>query len=174
MDQCAVGGSGEQVTRDQGVRDRLADRAVSDEHKRPDPRRTRSARLKAYAHATRRDTLALLRRRDRLRAADIADALGIAASTASFHLRVLAEAGLIEEAPEHARDRRDRVWVARTPTEVHETTFSQRSVRLTAAEFNALVERIDNVISEAVDAHDRNDPDGRSWQIDLLAVDGRI
>ncbi|CAH0172659.1 hypothetical protein SRABI76_01322 [Microbacterium oxydans] len=146
---------------------------MSDEQQRPDPVRTTSAQLKAYAHETRRDMLTLLRRRDRLRAADIAEALNVAAGTASFHLRVLAEAGFIEEAPEHARDRRDRVWVVRAPVEVR-TMFSQRAVRLTPAELDALTERIEGVISTAVDAHDRNDPDGRSWQIDLLAVDGRI
>lgn len=117
--------------------------------------------------------LSLLRRRDRLRAADIAEALGIAASTASFHLRVLADAGLIEEAPEHARDRRDRVWVVRAPDTVR-TTFSQRSVRLTAAEFDALAERIEGLISAAADAHDHDDPGSRSWQIALLAADDLI
>lgn len=165
--------SGEGVTRDQDVRGRPADRDVRDEQKRPDAVRTTSARLKAYAHPTRRDVLSLLHRRDRLRAADIAEALGVSASTASFHLRVLADAGLIEEAPEHARDRRDRVWVVRAPDAVH-TTFSQRSVRLTAAEFDALAERIEGVISAAADAHDCDDPGSRSWQIALLAADDLI
>lgn len=32
------------------------------------------------------------------------------ANQVSFHLRTLAKYGLIEEAPEEARDRRDRVW----------------------------------------------------------------
>jgi DNA-binding transcriptional ArsR family regulator len=44
------------------------------------------------------------------RAADLAEALSEPANTISFHLRVLARAGIIEEAPELARDRRDRVW----------------------------------------------------------------
>jgi len=146
---------------------------VRDEQGRPDPTRTTSASLKAYAHSTRREMLSLLRRRDHLRAVDIAEALGVAASTASFHLRVLADAGVIEEAPQHARDRRDRVWAVRPPAEVH-TAFTQRSVRLTAAEFDALVTRIEGVISAAADAHDRDDPDSRAWQIALLAADDRI
>jgi predicted ArsR family transcriptional regulator len=47
-----------------------------------------------------------------LRAADLAESLGIPANQASFHLRQLAKYGLIEEAPEAARDGRDRVWKA--------------------------------------------------------------
>ncbi|MHC9045179.1 helix-turn-helix domain-containing protein [Microbacterium saperdae] len=155
------------------MRGRAADRDVRDEQKRPDPVQTTSARLKAYAHSTRRDMLSLLRRQDRLRAADIAEALGVAASTASFHLRVLADAGLIEEAPEHARDRRDRVWVLRAPDAVH-TTFSQRSVRLTTAEFDALADRIEGLISAAADAHDPDDTGSRAWQIAVLAADDQI
>jgi hypothetical protein len=45
-----------------------------------------------------------------LRAADVADLLGIPANQASFHLRQLAKYGLVEPAPELARDGRDRVW----------------------------------------------------------------
>ena len=45
-----------------------------------------------------------------MRAADVARELGIPANQASFHLRQLAKYGLVEEAPEEARDRRDRVW----------------------------------------------------------------
>lgn len=44
------------------------------------------------------------------RAADLAQELGVPANKLSFHLRVLAQAGLIQEAPELARDGRDRVW----------------------------------------------------------------
>jgi predicted ArsR family transcriptional regulator len=47
-----------------------------------------------------------------LRAVDIAANLGIPANQASFHLRQLAKYGLIVEAPEAARDGRDRVWRA--------------------------------------------------------------
>ena len=45
-----------------------------------------------------------------MRAADIARSLEIPANQASFHLRQLAKYGLVEEAPDAARDRRDRVW----------------------------------------------------------------
>lgn len=179
-----------------------------------------SAMLKAYAHPLRRRMIRLFSRREHLRAADVAADLDVPANSASFHLRVLADAGLIEEAPEHARDRRDRVWKSRrgsfnvggpehpvpdealgtamvrsvaddhqdmlsrviawTPeylsgraTEVR-AHFSQRMVRLTEAEFEAVMERVQEVITEAVDAHDKGDPAGRSWQIDILAADDTI
>jgi len=179
-----------------------------------------TAMLKAYAHPLRRQMIRLFARREHLRAADVAEDLGVAPNSASFHLRVLADAGLIEEAPEHARDRRDRVWKSRkgsinlggpehpvpdealgtamvrslaedhqemmarviawTPeylsgraTEIH-AAFSQRMVRLTESEFDAVMERVQAVITEAVDAHDPNDPDGRPWQIDILAADDTI
>ncbi|MGJ0390192.1 helix-turn-helix domain-containing protein [Microbacterium sp. CGR1] len=179
-----------------------------------------SAMLKAYAHPLRRQMIRLFSRREHLRAADVAADLDVPANSASFHLRVLADAGLIEEAPEHARDRRDRVWKSRrgsfnvggpehpvpdealgtamvrsvaddhqdmlsrviawTPeylsgraTEVR-AHFSQRMVRLTEAEFEAVMERVQEVVTEAVDAHDKDDPAGRSWQIDILAADDTI
>lgn len=66
--------------------------------------------LKAMAHPVRRELLAALRHMGAGRAADLAAALGEPANRLSFHLRVLADAGLIEEAPELARDKRDRVW----------------------------------------------------------------
>ncbi|KQR39864.1 helix-turn-helix domain-containing protein [Microbacterium sp. Leaf159] len=179
-----------------------------------------SAMLKAYAHPLRRRMIRLFSRREHLRAADVAADLDVPANSASFHLRVLADAGLIEEAPEHARDRRDRVWkprrgsfnvggpehpvpdealgtamvrsvaddhqdmlsrvIAWTPeylsgraTEVR-AHFSQRMVRLTEAEFEAVMERVQEVVTEAVDAHDKDDPAGCSWQIDILAADDTI
>lgn len=69
-----------------------------------------SAMLKALANPLRRRITKALARREFARAADIAADLDVPANTASFHLRVLADAGLVAEAPEHARDRRDRVW----------------------------------------------------------------
>jgi predicted ArsR family transcriptional regulator len=51
-----------------------------------------------------------------MRAADLARELDIPANQASFHLRQLAKYGLVEEDPDAARDRRDRVW---RPTSEH-------------------------------------------------------
>lgn len=66
--------------------------------------------LKALSHPTRREILRVLARKDHARATDIAEELGLQANAVSFHLRTLGKAGLIEEAPELARDGRDRVW----------------------------------------------------------------
>ena len=68
------------------------------------------AALRAIAHPLRQRILMELAVLGHARAADLARATGEPANSVSFHLRVLAKAGLIAEAPEHARDRRDRVW----------------------------------------------------------------
>ena len=68
--------------------------------------------LRAIAHPVRNRILTELTAGGPMRAADIAQELGIPANQASFHLRQLAKYGLIEEAPEAARDQRDRVWKA--------------------------------------------------------------
>lgn len=69
-----------------------------------------TAMLKALANPLRRRITRVLARREFVRAADVAADLGEPANKISFHLRVLADAGLIVEAPEQARDGRDRVW----------------------------------------------------------------
>ncbi|QIG46248.1 helix-turn-helix transcriptional regulator [Nocardioides anomalus] len=66
--------------------------------------------LRAIAHPVRNRILAELDARGSLRAADVARELDLPANQASFHLRQLAKYGLIEEDPDAARDKRDRVW----------------------------------------------------------------
>jgi DNA-binding transcriptional ArsR family regulator len=66
--------------------------------------------LRAIAHPMRQRVLGELSAAGHLRAADVAERLGIPANQASFHLRQLAKYGLVEPAPELARDGRDRVW----------------------------------------------------------------
>ena len=66
--------------------------------------------LRAIAHPTRGRILDELGATGPMRAADVGEALGIPANQASFHLRQLAKYGLIQPAPEAARDNRDRVW----------------------------------------------------------------
>lgn len=66
--------------------------------------------LRALANPVRQKILMQLAVLGHARAADLAAAIGQPANSVSFHLRVLAKAGLIVEAPEHARDKRDRVW----------------------------------------------------------------
>ena len=68
--------------------------------------------LRAIAHPVRSRILTELDASGSLRAADVAALLGIPANSASFHLRQLAKFGLVEEDPEAARDKRDRVWRA--------------------------------------------------------------
>lgn len=69
--------------------------------------------LKALAHPVRQRLFGALTSRGHARATDLASDLGLPVNQVSFHLRVLADAEIIEEAPEHARDRRDRVWAMR-------------------------------------------------------------
>jgi DNA-binding transcriptional ArsR family regulator len=78
---------------------------VSDLQRVNDPRV-----LRALAHPVRGRILDEIDAAGSVRAADVARELGIPANLASFHLRQLAKYGLVEEAPEEARDRRDRVW----------------------------------------------------------------
>ncbi len=66
--------------------------------------------LRAIAHPTRNRILSELFAVGGLRAADIARLIDIPPNQASFHLRQLAKYGLVEEAPDEARDKRDRVW----------------------------------------------------------------
>jgi DNA-binding transcriptional ArsR family regulator len=85
---------------------------VSDEPARSGPPLTISDPrvLRAIAHPVRTRILGEVYAAGHLRAADVAEALGIPANQASFHLRQLAKYGLVEPAPELARDGRDRVW----------------------------------------------------------------
>jgi predicted ArsR family transcriptional regulator len=79
-----------------------------------DPRPMSDPRtLRAIAHPTRGRILDELGASGPMRAADLGDALGIPANQASFHLRQLAKYGVIQPAPEAARDKRDRVWKLR-------------------------------------------------------------
>ena len=76
-----------------------------------DPRPMSDPRvLRAIAHPTRGRILDELGATGPMRAADVGEALDIPANQASFHLRQLAKYGVIQPAPEAARDKRDRVW----------------------------------------------------------------
>src|SRR6476469_2363058 len=66
--------------------------------------------LRGIAHPMRNRILEELSAGGPMRAADVAERLGVPANQASFHLRSLAKYGLVEEAPALARDGRDRVW----------------------------------------------------------------
>jgi DNA-binding transcriptional ArsR family regulator len=71
---------------------------------------TDSATLRALAHPIRQRIVWELSVRKYGRAADLATIINEPANSVSYHLRTLAHAGMVEEAPEFARDSRDRVW----------------------------------------------------------------
>ncbi|PFG31563.1 winged helix-turn-helix domain-containing protein [Paramicrobacterium agarici] len=89
------------------------DRPVTSDPAGSDAQTMTSAMLKAMTHPLRRQLVRALTKRMYARAADLAQELNVPANSVSFHLRVLADAGLIMEAPEKTNDKRDRVW---TPT----------------------------------------------------------
>jgi DNA-binding transcriptional ArsR family regulator len=96
---------------------------------------TDSKVLTAMAHPLRRRLLNLLEVDGPAMASVLAERTGEAVGNVSHHLRVLATAGLIEEAPELARDRRERWW-----RQVPETLrWSSRDFR--GDEASAAVER---------------------------------
>lgn len=77
--------------------------------------------LRAVAHPVRNRILTELTASGPMRAADLARELELPANQMSFHLRQLAKYGLVEEAPDAARDKRDRVW---RPVSADGLTFS--------------------------------------------------
>jgi predicted ArsR family transcriptional regulator len=83
------------------------------------PKLTDVRMLRGIAHPMRNRILEEMSAGGPMRAADVAERMGIPANQASFHLRQLAKYGLVEAAPELARDGRDRVWRV-----VHESGLS--------------------------------------------------
>jgi DNA-binding transcriptional ArsR family regulator len=77
---------------------------------------TDSRVLAAMSHPLRRRLLSLLKLDGPATASMLAQRTGQAVGNLSHHLRVLAAASLIEEAPELARDRRERWWRRTAPT----------------------------------------------------------
>jgi hypothetical protein len=78
---------------------------------KPGPKRlTDPQELRAIAHPLRNRLLNELLARQAANATKLAEALGEPVNKVSFHLRLLARYGFIEEAPELAQDGRDRWW----------------------------------------------------------------
>lgn len=71
---------------------------------------TDPAVLAALAHPTRRRLMDALKTHQASTVGMLADRLGIAVGSVSHHLKVLHDADLVTEAPELARDRRERWW----------------------------------------------------------------
>lgn len=120
--------------------------------------------LRAIAHPTRSRILSELSAAGTARAADLARDLGIPANQASFHLRQLAKYGLVEEAPDQARDRRDRVW---RPSAEHGYQVSLKTLEQTAGGEGAvavykdhLQARAGYLVDQAMQDGDRSDGTG--------------
>ena len=75
-------------------------------------RLTDPAALKALAHPARLRMLDLLQEQDGATATQCAAVVGLSASSCSWHLRLLARAGLVEDAGKGA-DGRERLWRSR-------------------------------------------------------------
>jgi DNA-binding transcriptional ArsR family regulator len=71
---------------------------------------TESLILTAMSHPLRRRLLDVLTVHGPSTVGLLAERTGQAAGNISHHVRIMAEAGLVEEAPELARDRRERWW----------------------------------------------------------------
>src|ERR1700753_534582 len=71
--------------------------------------------LTAMSHPLRRRLMTLLKLDGPSMASVLAQRTGQAVGNVSHHLHVLADAGLIEEVPELARDRRERWWRRTAP-----------------------------------------------------------
>ncbi|GAA2755836.1 ArsR/SmtB family transcription factor [Actinopolymorpha rutila] len=82
----------------------------------PKPSIVDSRVLAAMAHPVRRRLLDLLKVDGPATASTLAQKTGEAVGNVSHHVRALAAAGLIEEAPELAKDRRERWWRRATPS----------------------------------------------------------
>lgn len=80
---------------------------------------TDPATLRALAHPLRQRIIVELTVRRSARAADLAEVIGEPANIVSYHMRALGKAKLLVEAPELAKDSRDRVWMLAHPEGVY-------------------------------------------------------
>ena len=71
---------------------------------------TNPQELRALAHPVRLRLLTELHARGHGTASTLAAVVSLPANSVSFHLRQLAKYGFLEDAPEHARDGRERCW----------------------------------------------------------------
>jgi DNA-binding transcriptional ArsR family regulator len=84
-----------------------------------------AGRWKAMSHPLRREMLRYLARHEAATATTIAAALGENTGVTSYHLRVLADAGVIEEIPERAHGR-ERWWRS-VPADLREPDYDSLS-----------------------------------------------
>jgi DNA-binding transcriptional ArsR family regulator len=88
-------------------------------------------RWKAMSHPLRREMLQYLGEHGAATSTTLAEALGESTGTTSYHLRVLADAGVIEEVPGRAHGR-ERWWRA-IPTDLREPDYDSLSPQDRAA-----------------------------------------
>lgn len=118
--------------------------------------------LKALAHPVRQRIFRAIDTHGYARAADLAEILDLPANQISFHLRVLADADMIVEAPEKARDRRDRVWttnpgewtVGNPDDPVVDETLGGVVTGFVAAELHDVLHRLERWIPEFTSGRD--------------------
>jgi DNA-binding transcriptional ArsR family regulator len=97
--------------------------------------------LRAFAHPLRTRLLMELYARNEANATALADAIGEPVNKVSFHLRLLARYGFIVEAPERARDGRDRWWRPAYPDGIDWDELISSHPKLVAATHNQGMER---------------------------------
>src|SRR6188508_656138 len=97
-------------------------------------RLTEAKALAALAHPFRARSMDALKVDGPSTASALAARTGQAVGSASHHLKVLYEAGLVEEAPELAKDRRERWWRLVDPgTRWSRADFADDTAAVTAA-----------------------------------------
>jgi DNA-binding transcriptional ArsR family regulator len=149
--------------------------------------------LRAIAHPVRTRILEEMSASGPVRAADVAQSLGIPANQASFHLRQLAKYGMVEEAPEEARvnlkemrdapggraavdvfrasklaslhELIDNVFVLDRPEGSGVFSASDHSVRLTDEEAGELRQEIDDLIESWTARTKGRDPARRTYHV---------
>jgi DNA-binding transcriptional ArsR family regulator len=100
--------------------------------------------LSAMSHPVRRRLLQVLTEHGPSTASQLAARTGQAVANVSHHVRVLASCRLVEEAPELARDRRERWW--RLASDAGGRFSANTWLRLTAAEVAELSAQITDLL----------------------------
>ncbi|GAA1318959.1 ArsR/SmtB family transcription factor [Leucobacter albus] len=114
-----------------------------------------AAHMRVLAHPTRLKLLALLREHGPQTAAHLARYVDEAPGSLSYHLRKLAGASFIEEAPELGTDARQRWWRATHATTAWDTTaFARDPEKLTAQKdmYRALGQAYAQRLSDYIDS----------------------
>ncbi|GGI43575.1 DNA-binding transcriptional ArsR family regulator [Agromyces flavus] len=114
---------------------------------RPDPDRIRlrdAGPMRALAHPVRLRVLGMLRVDGPATVGMLAERTGEAAGSVSYHIATLAKHGFVEEAPELARDRRERWWRA-----AHEVTSWRTEEFLDDPERHAASDALRRAVLEA-------------------------